>query len=214
MLIIPQRYHLGIVLSNFYFPLTVPDIFASLSRKKFTVNPPANPLPTGIRRYVDGTVARKESVFFGIHPDRNLFSLDSDSNTQLLSALKEILEILESDFEIDVSSDIEYVEIIADLIIKTKKNPIETMSKFSNKKIATFDEIIGIETAPRILSIAPRNTPPNVENWFEIQISPRLTKPNTEYFLNYIFRNKNLETVTEFLAGMNRTVIKLIETIE
>lgn len=214
MNIIPQRYHLGVVFNAFYFPLTIPDLYKSLATKKFSLAPSLEPLPAGIRKYVGGTLAYRGRTFLTVSPERNLIGMDSDSTENLLESFSDIADLLKKDFGVDVNSDVNYVEAIADLIVATNKNPIKTIGKVTAQSFSQFDRVMGCKTAHRLLSIAPKNSSPNSRDWFEIQISPRLSQPNRQYYLNIVFRNQRFSVVNGFLKEINEKVLSLIKVIE
>lgn len=149
MEIIPQRYHIGLVFNTFFYPLTSPEILDSLKEHNFDVARTPEPFRTGPRIYTSGRLASKRNCFISLISDRNLVIVDGLVLESVLHTFADLLDCLISDFQIDRSKDISFVEFIADWIIKSKKDPITSIQKVFDKcnffKGASeiFDEKIG-----------------------------------------------------------------------
>jgi uncharacterized protein YuzE len=210
-----QSFRISLVLNSFFFPLTSPEVFEALKARGFDVGRPPVPLPTGLRVYLTGTIARKNNILIDIDENRNLVGASGESIENAIQIFSEILSMLREDFVVNLDTELNYVELIAHYLIKSSNNPFEILQNCSGMKFKDiFQKILGTQVSEYRYSIVPSGILPTSRNWFEISISPKLTLPTQAYWVEVIFRNTTHETVTAFASNLNSTISNIINTVE
>lgn len=209
-----QMIRVSSVLNSFFFPLTSPEILEALAKRKFEVSRPPVPI-TGIRVYVGGTIARKGNVFVDVDDGRKLIGVSGGSIDDTVKTFTEILEILQEDFYVNLDTELDYVELIAQYLIKSDSNPLEVLQNCSKIKFKdALQKLLNTAVSDYRISIVPRGVLPSSKRWFEISIFPKLTMPTRAYWVEVIFRDTKSSNVISFASNLNSTISNIIKTIE
>ncbi|RLJ01869.1 MAG: hypothetical protein DRP08_05050 [Candidatus Aenigmatarchaeota archaeon] len=213
--ILPQKYRLALVFRQIFFPFTYPDFLDSLKAKNFDIIPKDLPLFSGPRAYVSGLIAKKQNCIVHLDADKKFLATEGRSVNDVIKVYAQLVKIAEENFKVK-KEDIEYLETISDLVIKSTKNPLLQIHKIlqTTQVIKKFCDILGIEVSLYALRITPKEAYPGDKNWFDIAIEPRITKPEDEYYVQVIYRNEDTNKALEFLNQVNERIIRLIQIIE
>lgn len=210
-----QKFRLSLVLNSFFFPLTSPDVFEVLKSREFEVGRIPEPFPSGARVYFSGRIARKRNVLVDIDNNRRLVGTDGVSIEDTIQTFSELLDMLREDFFVDLGEELSFVELIANYMIISDKNPLKVFQ--NNLKVThgeEFRKILEIEPSYNKIAIVPKGVSPSSKKWLEISISPRLTMPSKAYWMEAIFRDASYDTVVTFARNLNSTVNNIIGVIE
>jgi len=120
--------------------------------------------------------------------------------------------MVEEDLRLNLERDIDYSELVSDLVVESDKSPLIDIGRFNNK-YSVFNGIMGMETSAYSISIVPKGFLPSSKKWFDIRIEPRVTMPDREYFIHAIYRNENIDDVLAFAREVNSKILSLIEKI-
>lgn len=213
----PQRYRLSFVLSSVFFPLTEPDFSDILKEKGYTLGRTVPPLfPAGERAYITGRIAIKDNCVVDVDADRKLVASEGRSSKKVIDVMEELMSITRRNFRVNFKKELRYLELIANLIITSEKNPLRIMTKFSKERASLkgFDEILGTKTSFYGISIVPEGLLPNSPKWFDIRISPHVTAFSRKYYVSVVFRDKEVEKVLDFSRQVDTKMMKLVKEIE
>jgi hypothetical protein len=206
----PQKYRVAAVFRTFFFPFTYPELIDSLKKRGYGVPPSPRPVPTGPRVYVGGHIATKEGCTVDVNIDRKIIASEGNSIERVIKSIEELMDIAKKDFQLNLEEDIDYLELISDIIIESDTNPVENIERFMGDKYSVFNEIMGIETSPYSIKIVPKGFPPASKKWFDITIGPRVTRPDREYYVSIIYRDANIDNVLTFIREVNSKILSLI----
>jgi len=123
------------------------------------------------------------------------------------------MDVAKEDFQLDLERDVNYVELITELKVKSDGSPIEKIDKFIGDRYKVFDEIMGIETSGFNIRIVPKGFRPSDKKWFDVTIEPRLTIAEREFFIKIVYRDENIENVLLFTRDVNSRILSLISKI-
>jgi uncharacterized protein YuzE len=172
-------------------------------------------VPTGIRVYVGGTIARKGNVFVDIDDNRKLIGVSGESIEDATKAFSEILNMLKEDFFVNLDVELDYVELIAHYLIESDNNPFEVLQNCSEIKFKDdLQQILNTAVSDYRISIVPKGVLPSSRKWFEISIFPKLTMPTKAYWVEVIFRDTMNSKVIAFASNLNSTISNIIKTLE
>jgi hypothetical protein len=209
----PLRYRLSGVLCTVFFPFTHPEVIDSLKKRGYNVFPSPRLIPVGQRVYVGGHIATKKGCTVEINDDRELISIEGSQIENVIQSFEEIMDMAKEDFQLDLENDVNYIELITEIKVKSDGNPIEKIDKFIGDRYRIFDEIMGIDTSGFSIRIVPKGFRPSDKEWFDITIEPRLTMAEREFFIKIVYRNENIENVLLFTRDVNSKILSLISKI-
>lgn len=208
-----QRCALAFVFNKVLFPFTYPEIADSLKERGYSIALPAEALPSGGRVYVGGPIAKKESVIIIAKDDSKIMQAEGNSIVKVIAAAEEIIEIAKTSFQLDMDKDLSYLELVADLIVRTNVSPIDEIHKFMMEKCNKFSDIMGMETASNMINIVPKGSSPTDLNWFDIRIEPKTTLPKKSYYINIIYRDHDMAKVLDFAGQLIPKTISILKII-
>ncbi|MDW7726527.1 MAG: hypothetical protein SCH70_05340 [Candidatus Methanoperedens sp.] len=212
MLIKPLKYRLAMVHKLLFHPFVHPDFPDSLSKRNYSLQS-LPPVPPGPRVYLDGQVAMKNRCSIETNNERKLLAVEG-ANEKFIEIMKELILISQEDFNLNLESDLDFMEFTGYFIVSTDKNPINTLQKFRTDIFDKFAEIFNHETTLFGIRLVPNNLLPSSRNWFDIQIQPRLTESDKEYYISATFRSNEYGKVIKFSEEINSKVASIIALIE
>lgn len=213
----PQKYRISLALSSVFFPITEPDFSDALKEKGYTLGRTVPPVfPAGPRAYISGSIATKSDCVIGVDANRKLVVTEGRSSESVMEVMNELMGIARKNFRVNFKKELAYIELIANLIVTSEKNPLRSMATFSKKHVSLkdFDEILGTDISLYSIAIAPEGVQPNGPKWFDIRVSPRNTRPSLEYYVEVVFRDQEVKKVMDFTRQVDATIMKLIKKIE
>lgn len=213
----PQRYRLSFVLSSVFFPFREPNFSDILKEKGYTLGRTVPPIfLSGERAYISGRIAIKDKCVVDVDANRRLVASEGRSSGKVIDVIEELMTIARRNFRVNFKKELDYLELIANLIVTSEKNPLRSMAKFSKERASLkgFDEILGVNTSFYGITIAPEGVSPNKPKWFDIRISPHVIAPSREYYVYVVFRDQEVERVLDFARQVDAKMMELIKEIE
>ncbi|MGD2247037.1 MAG: hypothetical protein PVF58_01425 [Candidatus Methanofastidiosia archaeon] len=207
----PIKHKLTLVVNTLFFPFTFPEIFDALKEREYKISSLPGPIPAGQRSYLEGHIGMKNNCLVEINDTRKIIGTEGVVIEDVIKTMEEIIEMSVNDFKLK-ENEMDYLELISNLHVKTDKSPIKTIGNFG-ESYRVFDNVFNLETAPYSIKIVPKNVNPSSKNWFDILVEPRLTKPEREYFVHIIYRNTDFNNVLTFARNINTTISSVIEII-
>jgi len=161
-------------------------------------------------------IARKKDIIVTLNQQRRVLGIDVQSSKAALEGFQELLGLLIDTVNINVEKNTLFFELLGKIHIKTKLDPLESMSKaFSSLKLLQeFNIILGEEVSPVMVQFMPKSKIPSDKDYFDITIRPILTSPRSKYLINVVYRSPDYTKVLTFLDGMENNLLKFIEIIE
>jgi len=213
----PQRYRLSFVLNSIFFPFVEPDFSDLLKEKNYTIGRSVPPVfPHGSRGYMSGRVAIKGDCVVDVDANRKLVASEARSPEEVINSMQELISIAKRNFHVNFKKDLSFIELIANLVVISEGNPLRSFVEFSkrNPALKKFSEVMETDSAFFSIGIIPECGNPTDSKWFDIRISPRHSSFSREYYVESVFRDKEVNPVLDFTKAVNSKIIKLIKVIE
>jgi len=211
----PQRYRLALVLRTLFFPFTYPDVAESLKKRGYII-PPLPPLPRGPRIYIGGRIAMKDDCTVDIDDSRKLIACEGSSIQTTLNTFKELVVAAKEDFYVDLDKETDYLELLADIVVVTEKNPMESIERVfeENNYLKRANEILNIDSSIYTFGVAIKGGNPASKKWLDIRFEPRITMPTRGYDVHIVYRDSDISKVLEFASRVNLNIEELIKQME
>lgn len=212
MLIKPLKYRLALVHKLLFHPFVHPDFPDSLKKRNYSLQPLPE-IPPGPRAYISGHLAMKDGCLIETNNDKKILAVEGN-NTKFVQIMKDLISLSQEDFNINIESDLDFMEFTGNFIVITDKRPIDAFSKFRPEIFDKFSKVLGGEATLFGIHLVPNNLLPSSKNWFDIQIQPRLTKSEKEYYVSTVYRSEDMGKVMEFSENIGTKVTSIITLIE
>jgi len=173
-------------------------------------------LPRGPRTYIGGHIAMKDNCTVDIDDGRKLIASEGSSIESTLNTFKELMVAAKEDFYVDLDKETDYVELVADIVVVTEKNPMESIGRAfeENKYVKRINEILNIDSSIFTFGVSPKGGNPASKNWSDIRLEPRITMPTRGYDVHVVYRDSNINNVLEFTSKVNSKIKELIKEME
>lgn len=212
MLIKPLKYRLALVHKLLFHPFVHPDFPDSLKKRNYMLQQ-MPVVPPGPRLYLNGPIATKYGCLIETNNEKKLIAVDG-TDEKFVEIMNDLISIAQEDYNVNLESDLDFMEFTGNFIVTTEKSPINSFSKFRSDKFEEFSKILDHETTLFGIRLVPNNLLASSRNWFDIQIQPRLTKSDKEYYISVTYRLNEMEKVIEFSEKINDKVASIVTSIE
>ena len=159
-----------------------------------------------------GIIARKNGFEIYTNTDRQIITIKGVvSFTEFNPIIQELKGILKEDFDIEVSQNLRYCEVLAKLRIK-REGAIDKIREVAVKDISELKELAG-EYSLVGFRVGSKKTLPTQSNWFDIEVHPTWTNPNKSFDINIVYRNESEDGVIKFAKNIEKVALYVIEII-
>jgi hypothetical protein len=208
-----QKFGLVFVYNKVFYPFVYPDILVSLRNRKYSTVALPSPLPMGSRIYVGGQIAKKDAVTIIAKDDSKILATEGTSIEKVIASAEDLIQIATEDFHLDLEKDLSYFELQGDFVIKTDSNPLVDIQKFVVDKYGSFNDILGEETSPYVISIVPKGSDLSKLRWFDIRLEPRSISPESAFYLNIVYRDHSIISVMNFARDISNKIDSMMKII-
>ncbi len=213
MLIKPLKYRFAMVHKMLFHPFVYPDLMVSLKERKYSLQQTPSIAP-GPRTYIDGYIAIKNECLIETNNEMKLLAVEGTDNEKITQIMEDLVAMSQKDFSINLDTDLDYMELTANYIVTTDKNPLDVFHKFKSGPFDKFSELLGSDSTLFGIRLVPNNLSPSSRYWYDVQVQPRLTKSDKEYYVSIIYRSEDRGKVMDFSQKINDTVSSIITFIE
>jgi hypothetical protein len=210
LLSLAVKYH------SVLFPFDVYPFLRELSQQGFILPEPLEPVPLSSRFEVSGIVGRKEDIAVRLDTSRQVLGVYASSVNAALAGMDTLEALLKNELAFDSPGWAQYYEFLADLTIRTKKNPLESwQTHFAHTSIIEkFSEVLGGSVFPFGIRLAIVGETPNQVNWFDMRIEPSIQSATSHHFVEVIFRRSDRDKVIAFVRRFENILSQLFAQIE
>jgi hypothetical protein len=173
-------------------------------------------VPPGAKLVIGGTLAEKQGVRFRMNPELGVLGMQGTDIEQVMNEYDQIEELAKNNFSVDLISESRFYEILAELVIISKKDPIAVISSMfeGQETLKQLGNILGTNVTNYGVRLVPANKSPTDEEWLEYKIEPLVAKPHTSYQASVIFRSKAKEKVKETASNLLSSIQTILNSIE
>lgn len=198
------------------FPLETTRLLGAVAERGFITPESAEQPPLGARLGLRGTIARKGGVSLTVNDDKQTVGVRALDIETLLDEFESIEKVIGDEFGLTAGDIVMFYELLASMVIKTDKHPVEEWGKLSDEMpiLGKFSEVLAKEVAPFGMRIAPKDQEPNQSDWFDIRIEPSIQAPSGRYMVEVVYRHSSRSAVLEFIRSLESTIESLIGAIE
>jgi hypothetical protein len=212
--IMTEEARYGVRLNYIIFPIGIRELRHALAKNGYELSPigeiPAP--PTRIR--FSGTVARKDETTVRVESDTGEIGVVERSLEEACSSFMGLAEIVSSELEVNLHSNVKFYWIVIHCKIVTGKVPRREIAKIDNKEYMNkFSQIIGEDLTSFSIRLCPKDAFPNNESWLDVAIEPDIANDQL-YHIGIVFRNPNKDKTEMFVKDLENNLLKLIGIIE
>ena len=208
------RVSTGIFLDVILFPLTYSELFNSLEKIGFDINP-AIPIPRPIGRFRgSGQVAKKGKITLNIDGGDKSLIMYGDSLEEAINEFTSFSKTLSSDYLMDLDENSKFYQVTAAYEYKSDFDPSEAISKaWKNPDTEKISDIFEISVTTYAVRFASADNLPNEKNWFEINITPDILR-NDGFSVEILYRNEDKDRYTYFINHIEDRILKTINLLK
>jgi len=109
-----------------------------------------------------------------------------------------------------------YVELTGKGLVKTGKNPVKVFGQYwaQFSKMQALNKILGCEVSNFGLRLSPINVEPNSADWFDVRVNPLIVSSTKCYYVNLVWRNRDINKAIKTFSKMDDTIANLILEVE
>ena len=203
------------ILKNVIFPVNQINIMSDLLANGF------QPVTAGqmIKNKLiiqPGDLAVKNNSVFTINPQSQMIQVTGLTISEVYQTWKEIEKILQKQ-NINLKSIGRLSEFKIECIIKTGKNPLKSFQNIYKSTDITpkFDKLFN-EKPSAVLGIrlVPSDGNIDTENYYDIRLEALLRNMKDEYFLSFVYRNKDQEKSEKMFLNAESKISELLKLVE
>ncbi len=209
-----QRCSLALAFNTVFYPFTYPEIFDSLKAQKYTISQiPTSNLPSGARIYVGGLIAKRGVITINSNDGKRVLAAEGPDIDQVITSAEELIEVAKNDFHVDLNKELNYMELSADLVAQTGRDPSIDIQSFVGNKFDVFSDILGNKVSSCLISLSPHGVSSNSQKWFDIRIEPRSTRPKDAFYVNVVYRDQDISGVLDFSRNLEGKISEILNKI-
>lgn len=160
-------------------------------------------------------IATKGDIDLVINQDNKTIGVSCRSSEKAIEAFQELRQFYLEHLDLSPNLATQYVEFNGNGWLKSKRNPVETLSQFWSKyePLRELGKVLGQDVINFGLQLAPPKDPIDPD-WFHIYIDPLITASSSRYRIRWVWRGHNLKEVLEKHTKVNELLKGLISKIE
>ena len=195
-------------------PFDLRDLVNSFSKRGYaTPLGELPPVPFRGRLGGAGVIARKNGFEIYADTDRQIISIKGVVGfNEFNPIIQELKTILKEDFDIDVSQNLRYCEVLATFRVR-KESAIDKIRRISVKDVSELKELVG-EYCLIGFRIGSKDTLPTQSNWFDIEVHPTWTNPNKFFDINVVYRNELEDNVIRVAKNLEKIALHVLKVIQ
>jgi hypothetical protein len=161
-------------------------------------------------------LAIKGNVELVFNQDNKTLGVEGRDVTEVVEGFKELRSFWIEQLAPSPSAETHYVELGGQGIIESRNNPTSVFSEFwaGFERMQKLSKTIGFDVVNYGLRLVPQNVDPNNIEWFDLRIQPQVISSENHYYINIVWRSKDMDTALENFGKVNETIGVLIREIE
>ena len=130
------------------------------------------------------------------------------SPAEIIDSFNELRSFWHEHLDSFQNTETHYLELTGEGLVKTGKNPLKIFGQYwaQFSKMQALNKILGCEVSNFGLRLIPMNTDPNTANWFDVRITPLIVSSTKVYYVNLVWRNRDIEKAIKAFSKMDDTI--------
>ncbi len=210
----PQWVSLRLVerFRNVLYPIDLPMLLRLLPNIGYVVP----------KKILKGVLERGESLAIKgnmeliLNQDNKTIGVAGRDVSEVIDGFSELRNFWLEQLHPSPSAETHYIELGGEATIRTSKNPVEVFTGFWTQceRVQRLSKTVGFDVVNFGLRLVPQNVDPNNADWFDLSIQPHVISSANHYYINIVWRNKNIETILDKFRKVNETVSAVIREVE
>jgi hypothetical protein len=215
-----DRFDFNVRLKSLFFPLEFKEIVELLEAREFTILKEVQEripqVPVGAKLVIGGIIAEKQNILFRINQELGIIGMQGTNIEEVITEYEQFEAVAKNTLNVDLMEESRFYEIISELVIIAKKDPIVVISKIfdGHNTLRQLSAILEIDVTNFGIRLVPTNRAPTDEEWLEYKIEPLIAKPHTSYQSSIIFRSIDKEKVKVTASNLLRRIQIVLDAIE
>jgi hypothetical protein len=215
-----DRFDFNVRLKSLFFPLEFNEIVELLQAREFTllkeVQERLPQVPVGAKLVIGGIIAEKQDIRFRLNQELGIIGMQGVDIEEVINEYEQLELIANDKLNVDLLNESRFYEIISELVIISKKDPIAVISRIfdGHNTLRQLSETLQMDVTNFGIRLVPANRAPTDEEWLDYKIEPSIAKPHTSYQSSIIYRSTDKEKVKETALNLLRRIETILNIIE
>lgn len=162
------------------------------------------------------SLAMKGNVELTLNQDNKTIGVVGREVSEVVDGFSELRSFWLDQLHPSPSAETHYIELGGEAIVRSLKNPVEVFTGFwaQSARVQQLSKTVGFDVVNFGLTLVPQNVDPNNTDWFNLRIQPQVISSANHYYINIVWRNKNIETTLDKFRKVNETISAVIREVE
>lgn len=151
-----------------------------------------------------------------LNQDNKTLGLEGNNIKELVERFNELRNFWQEKINPQPPAITHYVEIAGSGFIETTSKPRENFVHYWSgfERMNAFSKFIGFNVINFGIRLVDQSLEPNSPEWFEIRVNPEIISSENRYYINVVWRTKELANSVENINRLEDIIIKAVNEIE
>jgi len=161
-------------------------------------------------------VAIKGNVELLVNQDNKTLGVEGRQTSEVINGFRELRSFWLEQLTPSPSAETHYVELAGQCVIRSLKNPTLVFTGFWSQLegLGKLSRIVGFDVTNFGMRLVPQGMNPNNTDWFDLRIQQQVISSANHYFVDIVWRNKEMEKVMDGFSKVDETISALIREVE
>lgn len=161
-------------------------------------------------------LAVKSNIELILNQDNKTLGVSGRDVSEVLEGFNELRSFWIEHLNPSPSAETHYIELGGEGIINSQNNPSGVFSEFWGRFdiMQKLSGIVGLDVTNFGLRLVPRNIEVNNTEWFDLRIQPQVISSANQYYINIVWRSKDMATAINNFKKVNETIGGVIREVE
>ena len=197
---------------NVLYPIDIPMLLRLLPNIGYVVP------EKGLKGVIEpgGALAIKGNLELILNQDNRTLGVSGRDVSEVLEGFNELRSFWTVHLNPSPSAETHYIELGGEGIISSQNNPSRVFSEFWGRFdiMQKLSGIVGLDVTNFGFRLVPRNIEVNNTEWFDLRIQPQVISSANQYYINIVWRSKDMEVALNSFTKVNDKIDALIRKIE
>lgn len=197
---------------NVLYPINIPMLLRLLPNIGYVVPKKV------IKGFVEPSeaLAVKSNIELILNQDNKTLGVSGRDVSEVLEGFNELRSFWTEHLNPSPSAETHYIELGGEGIISSQNNPSRVFSEFWGRFdiMQKLSGIVGLDVTNFGFRLVPRNIEVNNTEWFDLRIQPQVISSANQYYINIVWRSKDMATAINNFKKVPETIGAVIREVE
>jgi hypothetical protein len=161
-------------------------------------------------------LAIKGNMELVLNQDNKTLGVQGRDISEVVEGFNELRNFWTEELNPSPVAETHYIELGGEGIVMSNTNATGVFNDFWNRFeiMQKLSKIIGFDVTNYGLHLATRNTDPNNTEWFDLRIQPQVISSANKYYINIVWRSRDMDKVLNGFTKLNDMIGALIKEVE